>query len=357
MLFEKQKSLVVSLAGTDAERLITDAIAKQNSEWQTVDSFKKAYSVLSDERFDALFVLIKKYNTTDLDTFFSKVSNQLKTMLVFGVGPEQSSKPAPFNFYLPLQSLDDRIALDDLFSGLLDITRMVKNQSELSAMLIHDMRSPMQSVLSYMELLQTNVFGELNQGQQQMIRNSLRLLDQSLDMMNELSEVMRFENKSFYLTKTQFNVKKLIQDVVRALWIHADKKNIKISIMVSDPGNEIYADRSALNRVLTNILSNAIRYTPKNGSIRMECQCQKDPARRTQYILKVTDSGPGIPAETAAMIFDKYYRIKAGRAGKGFGVGLYVARLFVEAHDGTIGVHNNREGGATFYIQIPFEEK
>lgn len=352
MFLEKQKTLVVSLAGEVFEKLIVQAIHKQNSDVIVVGSLKKALSHIANEHFEALFILMKKYPASDLDKFFSKIHDQIKTMLLFGAGPAMPEKPGPFNFYLPLESLPENIVLDDLFTGLLEITQMVKNQSELSAMLIHDMRSPMQSMLSYIELLQSNVFGELNSGQQQMIRNAMRLMEQSLDMMNELSEVMRFENKSFHIIKVRFNIKELIQDVVRALWIRADKKNIKISILVSNPEKEIYADRSALNRVLTNIIANAIRYTPKNGSIRVECQCQTE--HNQQYVLKITDSGPGIPAETAAMIFDKYYRIKAGKSGKGFGMGLYVARLFVEAHGGTIGVYNNREGGATFYIQMPF---
>ena len=191
----------------------------------------------------------------------------------------------------------------------------------------------------------------MNDGQQQMIKNSLRLQDQILEMLNELSDVIRFENKAFALYKTEFKTKELLQEVVKALWIQADKKNIKISISFSEDKKTIFADRMALNRVFTNILSNAIHFSPKNGTVRVSCTCQAEPKSSCQ--VKITDSGPGISEEDSSLIFDRYYRLKRVKGSNGYGLGLYVARLFVEAHGGTIGVYNNREGGATFHFQIP----
>jgi len=172
-------------------------------------------------------------------------------------------------------------------------------------------------------------------------------------MLNELGDVMRFENKTFKLVKSKFKVKELLQEVVQALWIQADKKNIKFSISVSDEKRLIFADRLALNRVFTNVLSNAIRFSPKDSAVRIECLSTISSDGKTNCQVKITDSGPGIKEEDASLIFDKFYRLRRLKTSKGFGMGLYVSRLFVEAHGGKIGVYNNREGGSTFHFQIP----
>jgi len=187
-----------------------------------------------------------------------------------------------------------------------------------------------------------------------MIKNTLRLQDQVLDMLNELGDVMRFENKTFKLQKSAFVMKELVQDVVKALWTQADKKNIKFILSLSEDKVLINADKLALIRVCTNIISNAIRFSPVNGTLRVEVHNITNDADEKRYCqIKITDSGPGIKEQDADKLFDRFFRIRKDLSSKGFGMGLYVARLFVEAHNGKIGVYNNREGGATFHFQIP----
>lgn len=347
----EQKTLVLKSSDKDLEQNFTTLLSDFNITYSEVDSFEDIKNLLFREKYESLVLFLDEFDPKALKAFFNEIEKEKETLLILGVGPRQEQMSDYFDFYFSKEEISDIYIFKSLLEGIFEITQKVKNQTELSGMLIHDLRSPMQSILSYLELLQSEVFGKMNEGQQQMIKNALRLQDQILDMLNELSDVMRFENKAFNLFKSEFKTKDLLQEVVKALWIQADKKNIKISISFSEKKKTIFADRLALNRVFTNILSNAIRFSPTNGTVRIECSCHVEPKSICQ--VKITDSGPGINEEDSALIFDRYYRLRRVTGSSGYGLGLYVARLFVEAHGGTIGVYNNREGGATFHFQIP----
>jgi len=353
MNLEPQKVLLLNYINTEIYDHISEVLQKLEVSFNVNNNFQDVIASLIQEKYEALIIIINEEHFKELDQFFIDIENEKETTLIFGIGPLENQKPADFDFYISDKEANDTVSLYPILQGIFGITQKVKNQAELSGMLIHDMRSPMQSILSYMELLQSEVFGALNEGQQKMIKNALRLQDQILDMLNELGDVMRFENKTFKLVKTTFKIRDLVQEVIQALWIQADKKNIKFSISVSDENHEIYGDRLALNRVFTNILSNAIRFSPENGMVRISCICTKATDDRASCQIKITDSGAGINEKDAALIFDKFFRIRRLKSAKGFGLGLYVSRLFVEAHGGTIGVYNNREGGATFHFQLP----
>lgn len=353
MQLERQKALILQTTDEKAAKYLISVLSELHIPYKEKHTFEDLRAAMYEEKFEILIIFVQDIESAELKSFFKKIEKEKETLLIFGIGPKREKKYGYFNFYITKDEIIDSRSLYPILEGVFEMTQKIKNQSELSSMLIHDMRSPMQSILSYLELLQGEVFGVLNEGQQQMIKNSFRLQDQILDLLNELGEVMRFENTSFKLIKSKFKVKELLQEVVQALWVQADKKNIKFSISISDEGRLIFADRQALNRVFTNILSNAIRFSPKDGAVRIDSMYSNSPDGRTHYKVKITDSGPGIKEEDTSLIFDKFYRIHRLKTSKGFGLGLYVSRLFVEAHGGKIGVYNNREGGSTFHFQIP----
>ncbi len=353
MKLEKQKAIILQTTDEKISFNLTSVLKDLGIPFIGKETLDDLRSAMYKEKFEILILFIQDVAAEEIKGFFKSLENENETLIIFGIGPKLEKESSYYDFYFTNDEIQNSITLSPVFKGIFKITQKVKNQSELSNMLIHDMRSPMQSILSYLELLQSEVFGALNKGQQQMIKNGLRLQDQILDMLNELGDVMRFENKTFQLTKSQFKVKELLQEVIQALWIQADKKNIKFSISISDEERLVIADRLAINRVFTNILANAIRFSPKDGVVRIECLFSQTTSGQTNYMVKITDSGPGIKEDDAALIFDKFYRIRRLKTSKGFGLGLYVARLFVEAHGGKIGVYNNREGGSTFHFQIP----
>jgi len=346
MKFEIPHILVICNPKEDA---LFSLLQKLKITFDHKDNTEDGQKALFKEKYDIILLDTKILNEEE---FFKGLENIKGLMLVCGFGPPQPTHPQNFDFYISRQELKNPDNLESILSSIIRITQKIKTQTELSGLLIHDIRSPMQSIISYLELLQNDVFGTLNDGQKQLLKNSIRLHDYILGLMQELGDAMMFENKALNLTKSKFKIKDLCHDVLQAVWIHADAKNIKISISISDEKRIIYADRNAINRVMTNILSNAIHFTPKDGIVSVTCRCSKENEEKQICKFEIKDSGDGINKKDLSLIFDKFYRLKKAQSAKGLGLGLYVARLFVEAHDGSIGAYNNREGCATFYFQI-----
>ncbi len=339
-------------------QMYVDTLRDFQVEFSVVSTVEEVLEKFTLGKYEMLMVHITPANESRIGYLLDHLGIARETTLLLGIYHMARPSSDKFDFLLNMEDYRHPEMLKDLLQGILSITQKVKAQTDLSAMLIHDMRSPLQSILSYTELLQNGVFGELNKGQQQMLDNSLRLTDTLLELMSELGDVLRFENKSFHIRPTVFPIKTLLQDVIQAIWIQADKKNIKFTFSgATDENFDILADRMALFRVLSNLLTNAVQYSPRNSVIRIEIGRSYTGDTPTCFFIRITDSGPGISEEDTQIIFDKFYRVHSGSSKKGFGLGLYVARLFIEAHQGKIRVNNNREGGCTFYISIPFDSK
>ncbi len=357
MIIEIPKLVLLSPVPAQFEMYV-NALRDFRVDFSMVTTVEEVLEKFTLGKYEMLMVHITPENENRMEYLIQHLGIARETTLLLGIYHRSRPVSDKFDFLLNMEDYAHPRMIKDLLQGILSITQKVKAQTDLSAMLIHDMRSPLQSILSYTELLQSGVFGDLNDGQRQMLDNSLRLTDTLLELMSELGDVLRFENKSFHIRPTAFPIKTLLQDVVQAIWIQADKKNIKFTFSgATDENFDIFADRMALFRVLSNLLTNAVQYSPRNSVIRIEIGRSFSGDTPSCFFIRITDSGPGISEEDTQIIFDKFYRVHSGSSKKGFGLGLYVARLFIEAHRGKIRVNNNREGGCTFYISIPLNRK
>ena len=318
-----------------------------------VDSIKQLKSAFSDQVFDLLFHFTDK-DTQKYNKSFDQIKSENPTLLICSVGNVEKFPETGHDFYISKLELKTDEIIDCSIDNILNIVSRDKTQNELSAMLLHDLRSPTQSIIGYLELLEKGVFGEINDGQRQILRSALNLSDTLIDLLEELSKVFQFERKEFQPLKTEIPLKEFIDETLRSLWVQADKKNIKFVPSVSQNLPNIYADRNALLRVVINLLTNAINYCPENGTVRIFVQPGESHAKTDMIHFRINDSGPGIPSEDLDFLFDKYFRVERHRQkSKGYGLGLYLSKLIIEAHEGQIGAYNNREGGSTFYFNLP----
>ncbi len=254
--------------------------------------------------------------------------------------------------------LKNKKAAVALLRGIISLSRMEKYRNEFAALIWHDIRSPLQSIISYLELLDREVFGEMNPGQQQIINNVIDLTDLLVDLVDELSLIHQFEEGKFQLQKSPVQLRELLDEVMRAIWVQADKKEIKILMQIEDKLPTAMFDYRGIQRLVLNLITNAVKFTPQKGVIRVEADIKKNSSGDRAFRFLVTDSGEGIPNEILPFLFDRYFRLnnkKYASRKAGFGLGLYISRLIVQSHHGEIGVYNNREGGATFYFTIPIE--
>ncbi len=348
---ESQSVLVYSKGINDSAQKCLDALVELNMDVEKFEDCEDLQQRFFRHKCDVIFFF---YDTDDRESvrqFFKSTRLVKESSLFVGIAPQSSMEIGELDLFLTEKHILTCAAPGDFFKGLFRIHQKARRQSEYAAMLIHDLRSPFQSILSYLELLQDEVFGKLNEGQQQLIDNAERISDMMVDMIDELGDVLRYEEGAVKLLRSRFFVKKLVHEVIQNLWVQADSRNLKFRFNFPDEDIELQADRQALNRVLTNLISNAIQHSPADGSIQISAGVIEEKGQSFVEI-SVADEGGGISSADAGQVFSKYFRVPK-KQRKGFGLGLYIARTLVEAHEGHIGVRETPGGGSTFYFRLP----
>jgi len=324
-------------------------ISKWKTEIHICEQKSKFTSCLSHDVFDLVFIMLKQ-NKKEIHELVSLIYENNPAASVCLISNLPELKDCNADYQCGYTELNNK----RYFSCIFRHARQKKHQAELSAMLIHDLRSPLQSLMSYLELIDNEVFGEINAGQRKMISHALSLSEDMGEMLEGLSKIYQYEQKSFLFSREKMHLKKLFDMALPALWVLADKKNIKFSPQIISELPFVDIDIHAIYRVMVNLVTNAINHSPENSIVRLNVQMIEKKEQSEMIQFKVIDSGEGIPAEQMKHIFDKFYRIKEKASKKGgYGLGLYISKLIIDAHDGKIGAYNNREGGMTFYFTLP----
>ncbi|DAB21379.1 TPA: hypothetical protein CPT85_07975 [Candidatus Gastranaerophilales bacterium HUM_21] len=170
-----------------------------------------------------------------------------------------------------------------------------------------------------------------------------------LGLVNALLEVYKYESGKLNLCKTTFSLKDFIEEGIAQLGALADKKGIKISVSYEDTKDaDITADRNELRRVLLNLCGNALNHTKSGGEISISALNKEG-----DLILNVKDNGIGIPKEDLKKLFKRFSQGTSQKRSAGTGLGLYLSRQIVEAHNGKIWVESEVSKGSVFSILIP----
>lgn len=330
-------------------RKLQDKLSAWNTETSLCRQKDDLHAHLQQNVYDLIFLMCKK-DKHEIEELvrYARESNPASSICVVSELTEIESCEADYQF--GYDDLDNERYLSCIYKH----ARQKKNQTELSAMLIHDLRSPLQSLMSYLELIENEVFGEINDGQRKMISHALSLSDDLQGLLEELSKIYQYEQKSYVFTMEKTPLKSLLDMVLPALWVLADKKNIKFTPQIISDLPVVEIDVQAIYRVLVNLVSNAISHSPQNSIVRLNVQLIEKEGQTPLVQFKIIDSGKGIDSEQIGYIFNKFYRIQDESIRKsGYGLGLYISKLIVEAHGGSISAYNNREGGMTFYFTLP----
>jgi signal transduction histidine kinase len=218
-----------------------------------------------------------------------------------------------------------------------------KMQKEFINIAAHELRTPIQPILSLAEVLssKTGSIEKYNELIDAIIRNAKRL--QSLT--EDILDVSRIESNSLTLNKQQFNLNDIITNTINDIIVKKDFKSKNIKILYEPKDILVEADRSRLTQVISNLLSNSVKFT-KKGTIKVTTKIKDN----HNVIVSIKDTGIGIDSEIFPRLFSKF----ATKSDKGTGLGLYIAKSIVEAHGGKISAENNaKEEGATFVLDLP----
>jgi len=165
-------------------------------------------------------------------------------------------------------------------------------------------------------------------------------------LINNLLDMTRLESGGLRLKKEWLPVQELVASALHHLDRRLRGRDVKVDLPADLP--LISVDASAMEQVLTNLVDNAVEYTPADAPVEITAR-----AGDKQFVIEVADRGPGLPPGTEKRIFDKFFR--ASQSRRGIGLGLAICRGIVAAHGGTISAHNRPGGGARFHIELPLD--
>lgn len=223
-----------------------------------------------------------------------------------------------------------------------------QTRNRFLAVLSHDMRTPLTGIMLYSQMLERTTLTDEKKKRKiaGVIQQNAELL---IELVDNLLEIEKLENETLKLCKEYFDLDETIQQVTTALEPHAIAKDITLVYLSPHRPIIIRADGQMIRRVVANLVSNAIKYTPEGGAVDVSLQLVDEMAQ-----ISVQDSGYGIPAEQLPLIFNPYHRVKShqGKAS-GTGLGLSIVRQYVEAHAGEITVDSEVGVGSHFRVLLP----
>ena len=221
---------------------------------------------------------------------------------------------------------------------------------ELVTNVSHDLRTPLATLRGYIETLFLKDKSLSADDRKHHLKIAIQHCERLSNLVNELFELAKLDSNEIQVRYEPFNISELAHDVVQKFDLAAREKQLSIQIDL-DPGLPfVNADIAMIERVIENLLENAVRHTPAGGSIRLTFSPQK-----TDIAVGVSDTGCGIPGEDLPFIFDRFYRReKPGAGNLGYsGLGLAIARRILELHEKSIRVESTPGSGTTFTFLLP----
>lgn len=230
-----------------------------------------------------------------------------------------------------------------------DLKGVDRLRKELLSNISHDLRTPISSIQGYAETLEMKQ-GELDSATEReylgtIVKNSKRLNE----LVEGLFELSKLESGQIDIKPTQFSIAELIHDVAAKYRIISQKKGVSINTIVEKSAPAVVADLSMIDRVLQNIIDNAIKFCKQGDYINIELDLSKPEELR----VRIADSGAGIPKDQLEFIFDRYYKGHALINKEGTGLGLSIAKKIVDLHGGDIEVRSQVNVGTTFTFSLP----
>lgn len=237
-----------------------------------------------------------------------------------------------------------------LFVGrdLTDVQRLERLRDEFLAVAAHELKTPAATVKGYAQLLEQWTPGGHTEREGRAFRVLRRQGDRLARLVDELLEVSRLELGQTRVAPTRVALSVLLPRWVESLRGLSDRHTLVLEL----PERPLYvrADTGRLEHVISNLVDNAVKYSPAGGEVRLEVRADDD-----EVFIRVIDRGMGIPAERQARIFERYFRAHAGRDDDrgGLGVGLHISRALIERMGGRMGFSSREGQGSTFWVRLP----
>lgn len=241
---------------------------------------------------------------------------------------------------------------NELEEANLRLRKADRLKSEFLANMSHELRTPLNSILGFAELLKEKAFGPLTDQQLQYLNNIANSGKHLLELINDILDLAKVDAGKIELHPEPFSVVQLIDEIHAIVRSIAKKKNIQVNREISPELQTITVDHSRFKQIMYNLLSNALKFTPENGTVTIYVQSSKELVE-----FAVQDTGIGIALEDHDRIFNEFEQVDGSRARKyeGTGLGLALTKRLVELHGGKIWIESELGKGSKFIFTIPIK--
>ena len=252
------------------------------------------------------------------------------------------------------RDITKRLEIENEKRQLEEVVKLEIAKNELFSNISHEFRTPINILLGTTQVMDKNI--ENNNFNSENFKNYSNYIKQNsyrlLRLANNFIDINKMDMGAFELTCSNENIISIIEDITQSVGVYT--KNNKINLVFDTDEEEIitYCDPDKIERIMLNILSNAIKYTPENGTIEVIIKNTD-----TDTIVSVKDNGVGIPKEKLDVIFDRFEQVNASlnRTCEGSGIGLSLVKNLVEMHGGKISVNSKKGEGCEFIFNIPIK--
>ncbi len=225
-----------------------------------------------------------------------------------------------------------------------------RHKSEFLANMSHELRTPLNAVIGFSEVLKERMFGELNEKQADYVNDIHASGAHLLSLINDILDLSKIEAGRMELEVAEFSLPAMLETAITLVRERATRHGIALSLEVAPDIDTIRADERKVKQVMLNLLSNAVKFTPGGGAVRVGAKINGQAIE-----VSVADTGAGIAPEDQALVFEEFRQVgrDSARKAEGTGLGLALAKKFVELHGGAIRLESAVGRGSTFTFTLP----
>ncbi len=281
---------------------------------------------------------LNKLTTTDsANSLQLEAISAEKEVIPAEVSVTRFESPEGVRYLATIKDISERFRLEQL-------------KRDFYAMVSHDIRTPLSSINGILQLVQRGRYGGIPEEADDKLNIAEKNVDKLLELVNKLLEIEKLESGNLEFSISIVNLSEIISQSIESTAQFAEANTVELESQKTDLS--VNADSLYIGNVLTNLISNAVKFSPENSKVVIDT---KDLGEFVE--ISVSDKGPGVPLHMQSQIFEKYRQAKTSRdRAKGFGLGLAICKSIVELHGGTIGVESSGEGedtGSRFWFRLP----
>ena len=234
-----------------------------------------------------------------------------------------------------------------VLSDVTDERAVEQLREDMTHTMVHDLRNPLSNISSALTMVTDGMLGQVPPGQREVLEIAEHSAQRMIELVTAILDVSRLESGRMPLEQRAFNVADLVAQALAAQSTLANDKQIRLDRRIPSELPPAWADVNLIERVLQNLIGNAIKFTPPNGVVQVAAIWE---AAQARLIVQVSDTGSGIPPAIQSRLFQKF--VSGGQAERGSGLGLAFCKLAVEAHGGRIWVESTPGQGTTFSFSL-----